>query len=285
MHIQAAPEDEAIAIVDSGDVVNVPVADGHALKGRLWRAASHAPLLVAAHGVMSHSLWFHQLAKALSARGISLLGFDRRGAGLNRDVPGEPKDDRTLIDDLAAWMDVAATISSEVHLVGFCWGANYALHYLGASSERLSDVRSLILMAPGVATSKAIALHRSIDDLAADARLPIPLPLEDFTRGPALDGFLRPDPLRLTDTSARFVRIQNHIGRWSAVRLAKLRLPLLTILAEQDDISDNGKIKSLFERSSASPKTLIEVPGRHGVLFDAPEPTAVACQQWLEHLP
>ncbi|MGI9491809.1 MAG: alpha/beta hydrolase [Geminicoccaceae bacterium] len=279
--MKPAPEDDMVAAIDTGDMVSVTAADGHELKGRLWWASKNAPLLVAAHGVMSHGLWFHQLAEALRARGIALLVFDRRGAGLNRGDPGEPEDDQTLIDDLGAWMDLAATISDERHLVGFCWGSNYMLHYLGQLSD---GVKSLILMAPGVVPSTNVAIRRSIDNLAPETRLPITLELEDFTRGPALEGFLRPDPLRLTHTSARFVSIQNRIGRWSAVRLAKLRLPLLAILAEQDNISDNDKTRGLIDRSSASPKTLIDVPGRHGIIFDAPIQIADACRDWLDRL-
>ena len=127
-------------------------------------------------------------------------------------------------------------------------------------------------------------LCRPGDGRAPDDQVPIPLALEDFTRGLALEDFLYPDPLRLTHTSARFVELQHRIGRWSAVRLAKLHLPLLTILAEQDAISNNVKTRALVSRSSASPKMLIQVPGRHGILFDAPLQTAAVCRRWLDRL-
>ena len=267
--------------MNQGEIVSVDAADGARLKGRFWQVPGGGPLLVAAHGVMSHSLWFHQLADALAGLGLSLLAFDRRGAGMNRDDPGEPADVQTLLDDLDAWLDLAATIGGDIHLVGFCWGSNYALHYLGSGRDR---VRSLILMAPGVVPASTIALRRSIDDLAPDDEVEIPLALEDFTCGPALDAFLRPDPLRLTHTSARFIGIQNQIGRWCPARLAKLRLPLLTLLAADDEISDNRRTCDLFEKSSASPKELIELPGRHGLIFDSPEETAAACRGWVDRI-
>ncbi|MGI9510097.1 MAG: alpha/beta hydrolase [Geminicoccaceae bacterium] len=267
--------------LDPGDVVGIEAADGRPLKGRLWRASSNAPLLLVVHGVMSHSLWFHQLAHSLRSLDIALLAVDRRGAGLEPERSGEPGNDQVLVSDLAAWTDFAAAISDDLHLVGFCWGSNYALHYLGHHTD---PIRSLILMAPGVAPRQTAMVQQPLDDLPPEAQLPIPLELEDFTQGPALEGFLRPDPLRLTHVSARFIGIQNMIGRWSAIRLVRLRLPLLTLLAEQDDISDNARMKALFERSSASPKTLIEVPGRHGIVFDAPGPVAAACRQWLDRL-
>ncbi|MDH3658724.1 MAG: lysophospholipase [Alphaproteobacteria bacterium] len=267
--------------LDPGEIVQVEAADGRRLKGRLWRGPADAPLLVAAHGVMSHSLWFHQLAGALGERGISLLAFDRRGAGMLRDDPGEPEDEQTLIDDLDAWLAFAADLAAEIHLVGFCWGANYALHYLGKRPDR---VRSLILMAPGVVPASTIALRRSIDDLSPDEALAIPLKLEDFTQGPALDGFLRPDPLRLIHTSARFIGIQNRIGRFSAAHLVRLRLPLLAILASIDQISDNARTREFLTKARAAPKEIVELPGRHGIIFDAPDQTADACRTWLDRL-
>lgn len=272
-----------VGIRDPGEIVVVTAADGCRLKGRLWRASPGAPLLLAAHGVMSHSLWFHRLAAALRERDIALLAFDRRGAGLNRDA-GDPLDEAMLVRDLDAWLDLADGISCALNLLGFCWGSNYALHYLGqrsgpdGGSER---VRSLVLMAPGVVPAETVALQRSTDQLAPDDRLAIPLDLEDFTAGPDLDGFLRPDPLRLTHTTAHFVDIQNRIGRWSPARLVKLRLPLLTILAADDSISDNARIERLVERSTAPKKSLITLPGRHGIVFDAPDPAAEACRRWI----
>lgn len=274
----ATLESEALA-PDPGEIIEVEAADGRWLKGRFWRAAANGQLLVAAHGVMSHSLWFHQLADALRERGIALLAFDRRGAGMLRDDPGEPEDDQVLIDDLDAWLGCATDLASEIHLVGFCWGANYALHYLG---KRPNSVQSLILMAPGIVSASTVAIRRSIDDLPPEAMLPIPLDLEDFTRGPALDGFLRPDPLRLTETSARFVAIQNRIGRFSAARLVHLRLPLLAILASSDEISDNARTQALLTKARAAPKEIVELPGRHGIIFDAPDQTADACRDWLD---
>lgn len=265
------------SVRDPGEIVGISADDGRQLKGRLWRAFPGAPLLVAAHGVMSHSLWFHRLAVALVDRGIALLAFDRRGAGLNRDA-GDPIDDDILVRDLDAWLTFAREIGGALHLVGFCWGSNYALHYLAQRSEGLE---SLILMAPGVVPSETVALRRSTDGLKPDDRLAIPLELEDFTIGPDLEDFLCPDPLRLTHTSVRFVDIQNKIGRWSAARLVKLRLPLLTVLAAQDRISDNARTERLVERSIAPQKSLIELPGRHGIIFDAPDLTADACRHWI----
>lgn len=266
---------------DSGEIVDVDMIDGCRLAGRLWRAHPGAPLFVAVHGVMSHSLWFQELADPLRRAGISLLAVDRRGAGMNRLEPGESPDDLTLIDDLDVWLDFASTVSSDIHLVGFCWGANYALHYIGRRRDR---VRSLILMAPGIVPAERVAIRRSVDDLAPETQLPIPLALEDFTRGSKLESFLRPDPLRLTHTSARFVRIQNAIGRWSAVRLVRLRLPLLMILAAEDRISDNVRTRELFAKTSAAPNGIVDVPGGHGLLFDAPAETASACSHWLNGL-
>jgi alpha-beta hydrolase superfamily lysophospholipase len=278
----ATPEREAaMPPPDPGEIVTVQSTDGARLKGRIWRASSGGPLLVAAHGVMSHSLWFHELAVELRALGISLLAFDRRGAGMAREEPGEPVDEKVLADDLDAWLDLARTITDDIHLVGFCWGSNYVLHYLGKHPRA---ARSLILIAPGVVPSKKVAIHRSPETHSPEEQLPIPLKLEDFTHGPALDGFLRSDPLRLTHTSARFVDIQNRIGRFSAIQLVRVRLPLLTIFAATDDISDNEKTRAYLAKTSIAPKEVIELPGRHGIIFDAPRDLAAACRGWLDRL-
>ena len=264
-----------------GEIVHVQAPDGETLAGRLWLATNKAPLLLVLHGVMSHSLWFKVLASELQNQGISLLAVDRRGAGMTRYKPGEPADDQVLLDDLDAWLQIARTMSEDLHLTGFCWGANYALHGL---SRKPPSIRSLILIAPGIVPAKGVEIVRSTNHLSPDSKIPIPLKLEDFTQGPLLNELLRPDPLRLTHTSAGFVGIQNTIGRWSSIRLVRLRLPVLMVLGAEDPISDNTRTQNLLDRSTASPKEAIVVPGLHGVIFDAPEETALACRRWIDRL-
>jgi alpha-beta hydrolase superfamily lysophospholipase len=264
-----------------GEIVAVEAGDGRRLRGRLWRAGERAPLLLAVHGVMSHGLWLQDLALALAAAGIALLAADRRGAGLNR-AAGEPEDDLVLLDDLEAWVARAGRDSEALHLLGFCWGSNYALHFLG--HRPAAALRSLILVAPGIVPLAGATVRQPLDALPPETFLSIPLALEDFTRGPKLESFLRPDPLRLTATSVRFVRIQQRIGQWSAARLTRLRLPLLLILAAEDRISDNARTRALFARARAEPKALVTVESAHGVSFDAPLETAAACRDWLDRL-
>ena len=207
--------------------------------------------------------------------------MDRRGSGLAKDDPGEPENDEVMIDDLDSWLTFAGEITDQVHLIGFCWGANEALHYLG---KRPTGARSLILMAPGIVPSAAVIERHVAQEIPGDGRVPILLDLEDFTRGPMLDGYLRPDPLRLTATSRRFVEIQRRIGSFSAARLLRLRLPSSRSSPRRMRFRTMPRTQRLLEKTSARPNEIEVVDGRHGIIFDAPAEIAAICQNWLTRL-
>lgn len=268
-------------IDNAGQIVSVPASDGHVLKGRLWRDETTTPLILALHGVMSHSLWLAPVGVALQQRGMSLLAVDRRGAGLNDPRRHDDGVDR-LVDDLDSWTNMARSLSTEIHLAGFCWGSNYALQYL---ASRRWCPRSLILIAPGILLTTKLKAGDAAALLSnSEGEVSVPIPLEDFTSGPYLKQFLRLDPLCRKTVGLRFINIQQRIGQLAGPRLSKLDLPLLMILATRDQVSDTPKLAGLFGKCRAVPKRLDLIDAAHGINFDAPDQIAEICQAWRAQL-
>ncbi len=256
----------------------VKAADGYPLQVRVWQAAEPRATLLMLHGVVSHSLWLEPLAVPLAEKGITVICPDRRGAGANRDARGDAPDQQTLLEDVERVRQHFATAQA-MHLCGFCWGSNYAINY---ALKFPGNMRSLALLAPAVFAAENLReAELNISDVAEATEVPI-VPLDGFTRGPAYKGFILPDSSRVTHVSPRFNGIMQGFSQMIGIKLLKLPLPLLMVLAEQDRMTDNETTARVFNRFKTEPKHLEYVPGEHGVQFDAPVQTADALLAWLD---
>lgn len=122
------------------------------LRGLLWRApGEERGVIVCLHGVQTHSAWFGPLAKELGRHGWTVFAPDRRGSGLNADLPfyrGHTKGSEELLDDLQGQMLLAAALAHNrpVILLGTSWGGNLASDYI--ASPREPKAKGLVQLAP-----------------------------------------------------------------------------------------------------------------------------------------
>lgn len=243
----------------------VYASDGYLLRHRVWDPGDARATVILLSGVMSHSGWFQPIAEPLAAAGFRLVGADRRGSGPNELGRGDAPGPEILIDDL---LRIAAAYPAEKRfLLGWCWGAVLALNAV----HRL-ELSGLVLAASG--------LHPT-EKVKANARVrgdPVPVPIEErmFTDGPALSGFIRADPARLRFVSRRFARAMGRLAVTGAGRMRKLDLPVLSIVADRDEATDSGSAASAVPTAE-----VVRLPGKHGLMFDAPEPLSSTLVDWM----
>ena len=118
------------------------------LESLLWTSAEEVPILAAVvchpHPLFSgtmHNKVVYQTAKALHLRGIPVLRFNFRGAGLSEGVHDEGKGER---DDVRAGLDFMAEQypESKLLLAGFSFGSWVGLR-VGCEDERVTDLIGL----------------------------------------------------------------------------------------------------------------------------------------------
>lgn len=111
------------------------------LRGLLWRVPGlQRGVIVCLHGIQTHSAWFGPLAAELNRRGWTVFAPDRRGSGLNADLPfyrGHTTGSEELLDDLHGQMKLAAAMARgrPVILLGTSWGSNLASDYVASTRE------------------------------------------------------------------------------------------------------------------------------------------------------
>ncbi len=258
---------------------SVPAADGYPLRHRVWAPGSTSRATVIAwSGVMSHSAWLAPIAELLAGRGFTFVGADRRGSGPNREALGDAPSAELLIDD--ALRIAGRHPDPRRFLLGWCWGASLALN----ATPKIEGARGLILIAPGLWPTGAVeAAARAADQAAAGAPedqpvVATPIAEEMFTRGPALDAFVRADPLRLLTVTPRFRKVMGRLAITAAVALRRCEVPVLAILADGDEATDSDAA----ERALSSRATVVRIPGPHGLMFERADELAGAIAAFIE---
>lgn len=244
--------------------------------------------VVMLHGLESHSGWFVQSARRISARGLPVHAFDRCGSGVSRADPalGGRLSDLLAEVDVVANEALAGTSYQTVHVVGHCFGALVALLY--AALYRPQRVASLVLATPALYTRTDLALRDKLRVAWSvlsrrPAAVDIPLAPEEFSELACFVELVRRDPLALRSAPAElFFAVWR--ARFMLPRAAAaLRAPLLVALAGADVICDNARNRGLLQRVTG-PKDLIEFPrARHILEFsEQREAFLGTLASWLE---
>jgi alpha-beta hydrolase superfamily lysophospholipase len=234
---------------------------------------------------MSHSGWFQPLAAPLVQAGLKLVGADRRGTGLNEEARGDAPSAKVLVDDVKRIIAAERTEGTPLHLVGWCWGAVLAIN-VAAEAEDLFD--SLVLLAPGLHPTEALKTRmraqESVHKPSSDATpcLESPISEEMFTSGPYLASLIAKDEHRTRYFSPRFSSIMTKMALGATLRLGRLGLPLLTVLADADQATDNEQTTRELERLTNGAVSIVSVRSAHGLQFDAPKELGRHLVSWVQ---
>jgi acylglycerol lipase len=270
--------------LDQTRISAIEADDGYIVKYRVWAPAEAQTraVLVLLNGVMSHSLWFTPIAGRLVARGIKLVGADRRGSGLNTESRGDAPSGKVLLADLLAIIERERVAGRPLHLVGWCWGAVLAINL----AAQIGDLASMVLLAPGLFPTREIkermaALHEAAQSPAeSTAFLRSPITEDMFTDGPALADFILRDEHRLSQLTPRLYGILMKLGVRALIQLQKLALPTLVVLAHNDRATDNEETERGVARLTAGRAEFVTIESAHGLQFDAPDVLASVLAAW-----
>ena len=181
----------------------------------------------------------------LAAAGSEVYQLTRRGSGDNVQSKGHTRSVKQLMDDVSAAIDFICKRSKcdKVHLIGVSWGGKLATGYVVIMrDERLA---ALTCIAPGLFARVDVPLRMKLAIAAClilHPRKTFAIPLNEpelFTDNPAMQEFLRGDPLRLHKATARLLYVSRILDR-GLRRAGKIGIPTRLILSGNDKIIDNS---------------------------------------------
>ncbi|NOZ21524.1 MAG: alpha/beta hydrolase [Planctomycetes bacterium] len=258
------------------EIGSYTTSDGRTLRYREWRPEGYEALVVNLHGIQSHSGWFAGSCEHLARNGARVVSVDRRGSGLNEEDRGHAPGGRQLLDDLKV---IVEQLRSEdpgkrMHLLGVCWGGKLAAALAGLHPEL---VDSLMLSSPGLAAKvrpgRAECVSIGICSLVWPRRLfRIPIDrAERFTSNPERIEFIKNDPMRLDQATARLMAESKRLD-WLLKKVApRIHAPTLLMLSGHDDIVDNERNRRIFDRFGSREKQIKTFDGAHHMLEFEPD--------------
>ena len=232
-------------------------SDGYKIHFRHWQSETPRGIVIASHGIQSHSGWYKASSRAMADAGFDVYFADRRGSGWNGFQRGHAVHGMRLVNDiraLAAFARDELCSASQggmllpVILMGLSWGGKTA-----AATAALfpGEFQGLALMYPGLEPRLRpnawqrirLKLARRFEVTKHD--IPIPLRAPDlFTDNPQWRQFIAEDPLALHNVSSSFLNAGKDLDDIVASRGPEIRCPVLLMLAGRDKIIDNPKTRA-----------------------------------------
>jgi len=258
------------------EVSRFVASDGYELGYRLWVPRNPRAIVVALHGIQSHSGWYGWSSSQLAEAGYVVAWVDRRGSGVNAVARGDAPHAERLVNDVVqfvAHLDGLGFGRLPRILAAISWGGKLA----AATTIRRPDLfAGLALITPGLCTKiRANPIQRAalrIANAVGAGRRMVPIPLQDpglFTDDPASRDFIQTDPLTLHRVTVRFLNAGLALDRLVREGASTIERPVLLLLAGRDRIVDNDATIGLVESFGTRDRTVREYPSaRHTLEFE-----------------
>jgi len=281
------------------DVLVLEMPDHYEVHYRRWGPTEGDDVLVILHGGMSHSGWQAPLATAVRAvePTMTIVAPDRRGCGLNAGQ-GDLVSVRSVIQDVVTHIEFLKTSFKRVHLVGWCQGSQYAAV---AAQRAGSLLASLILLAPvffwnerfrsviRIAENNIFSLVKKLklEPAREQAYVPILMEAADFTLQDEWLDFIENDNLKTTMITMKSAHIMDEVQELSWSAILENKLPTLAILAENDRMVDNRKVRQFLAHmfTGENLNRLVTFASGHAIQFEMPEHVAGEILHFIQGLP
>lgn len=250
-----------------------------------WGAAG-PERVVCLHGVAQHGRIFDQLGRRLAALGHSVLAVDLRGHGGSDREP--PWSLGTHVGDVLETLDAEGV--ERVSWVGHSFGGLVAAAAAAESAER---TQRLTLLDPGLAVPPARALRSAeIERLdwnfaTVDGAVNALLSNEAVVASPreVVAAFVEDDVRKGPDGRFRFSFCPSAVvTAWSEMTLPPppiARVPTLAVIAEVP-LYDSSDQQRRYAEELGDLLTKVVVPNGHNVLWESPQETLGAIEDFLE---
>ncbi|MCH2203870.1 MAG: lysophospholipase [Fuerstiella sp.] len=271
-------------------------SDGQRMHFRHWIAAKECRgVIVAVHGIQSHSGWFTWSSEQLAAAGYDVYFADRRGSGLNGLHRGHADHGQRLINDVLQLIRLCRREHNgpvlPMTLMAASWGGKIAA---ALAADRPQEIDHLVLLYPGLipllqptrSQKLRLKLARRFDVRFRGVDIPLTDP-KLFTAAPHHQEFIAEDPLALHRVTSGFLNSGYDLDRITLEHCDRIVHPTLLMLAGHDQIINNDATSQLVARFGSKHQTTIRYPAaQHTLEFEPNRQQFVSdLIDWLGSLP
>lgn len=218
-------------------------------------------VVVLAHGISEHSGRYSHVADYLTQAGYHVYALDHRGHGKSEGDRIHVAHYNDFVHDLKQYIDTikAQHPASQLFILGHSMGSIISLQYVLNYPD---DADGLIL------TGTATAMGSNVSSLLRGAatiihaiypQAPIQAPLDEkyFTRDPEMVAQAKQDQLMYKGwTKTSIARYIVEVGEIIQGRAHEIRLPILIMHGEADDITPISGSQIIYEHVTSDDKTL-----------------------------
>ena len=229
-----------------------------------WIPDNARGVLLIVHGVGDHSARYTQITQTLPEYGFVVASYDQRGHGRSAGIRGHVTRWQDYCHDLQR---IVQSIGRDhfplpLFLLGHSMGSLVVLRYL---LSRPGDVRGAIISAPpmkaqGVAKPGLILLARILSCVCPRWRLTLSIQADALSRDAGMIDAYRTDPLVHRQVTVRWGTEALAARATIHQRAAEIRVPLLLVHGEADNIAAVRGSVELFERVGSHDKQLLTYP-------------------------
>lgn len=271
--------------------------------------------LICLHGIQTHAAWFAPLAGELTKSGLHVIAVDRRGSGVNTAEPfvkGHADGAEELMEDLQKQIGEAQKLGAPVYLLGTSWGSNLAGVYAARGTN--PQPKGVILLVPATRSHSESgwkAFFASVVSLFAPrVRTALPFDAGHYQAGAAQppptdnerDLLKKPKDNEASETNEELAQLLAKDGETGVLvakpsfRLVRTGLklasewrepkqkrdfPLLLLVAERDQIMDNGPAWDAAHRNTTRLTPHVISGAGHGAQITHPKKVATHILEWI----
>lgn len=241
---------------------------------RSWIPEQYRKVIIISHGLGEHSGRYSHLAKYFNQEAYAVFALDHIGHGKTEGIRGHVDRFEDYTDNLRDFIDFVEkeTNTQTFILIGHSLGAVIAHYYMILGDER---IQYLILSSPGYEkrippNAIKAGLGKLLSAFLPKLTLWNELDAKDVSRDPEVVQNYIDDELNHDRVSTRFFtsfleankRIQDN---------PDLTLPVLYLVAGNDQIVSPTKSREIYDRMSGEDKKFIEYPELYHEIFNEKE--------------
>jgi alpha-beta hydrolase superfamily lysophospholipase len=257
---------------------------GIQLRWLRWDAPAPRGSVLVVHGFGDHAGRYRDVVRVLTARGLSVAGYDQRGHGGSPGRRGDAPGFESFLRDLdAAWAHARRALPGPHLLYGHSFGGLVVMRWLQSRVER---PRGVVLSAPWLALKLAVPPWKRLAArvlLRVAPALPIPSGADRgdvLTRDAERAAEYSADPLVHHRVSAR-LHAGVLAGQADALASAWPAIPTLLVVPGDDRLVD-AAVALAWQRRHPGVALLVRQDGRHELHNDVDREDALgAVADWL----